>query len=671
MPVITGVPANMNVALFQTEWTGGQFGPNPVAIGAVAFKYTIPVPNGNYTVRLHFAELNKTAAGQRTFDVNIEGTKRLDKFDIFAAAGGARKAIVREFAATIADGNVTIDFIRQVENAKVNAIEILPVTGPVNAAPVANAGSDQTLTAGAGNTASVTLNGAASTDPDGTIASYVWRSGNVQVATGATPTISLAAGVHVLTLTVTDNAGATATDGVTITVNSGVVCSLPTGWTSRDIGAVGRAGAACETSGEFTLNASGSDIWGTADQFHYAYQPLSCNGEIVARVNSLTNNDPWTKAGVMIRESLSANSRHAMMVVSATSGAAFQYRTNTGGTTTGTNRAATAPEWVKIVRSGNTFTGYISEDGINWGTPVGQATISMSSQAFIGLALTSHNNTQLATGRISNVSVASPGCTTSATAVRINAGGTGYTYPAPDGRVFTADNYFTASRTVTTSVDLPGRTDDVLYQTERSDASFEYRIPVTNGTYELTLHFAEVYWGVGTVAGGPGKRRFSVNVENQPALANFDIIAEAGGSLIALERKFTVNVTDGLLNISFFKGATGVDMPKVSALEVVPVSTARMNTAGTTGTASATGSLEVKVFPNPTDGIFRVDLSGVDAAKVTTRLADAAGNVWLRNKHLVIGEHMLELDITHLQPGVYLLEVQEGSRRRTVRVMKY
>jgi hypothetical protein len=102
------------------------------------------VPNGNYTVRLHFVELNKTAAGQRTFDVNIEGTRRLDKFDIFAAAAGARKAIVREFAASIADGNLTIDFIRQVENAKVNAIEILPATVPGNVPPVANAGSDQT-----------------------------------------------------------------------------------------------------------------------------------------------------------------------------------------------------------------------------------------------------------------------------------------------------------------------------------------------------------------------------------------------------------------------------------------------------------------------------------------------------------------------------------------------
>jgi hypothetical protein len=323
------------------------------------------------------------------------------------------------------------------------------------------------------------------------------------------------------------------------------------------------------------------------------------------------------------------------------------------------------------VRSGNTFTGYVSEDGINWGTPVGQVTIAMNSQAYVGLALTAVNNTQLATAKMSNVALTNSGCPALSSGVRINAGGTGYTYPAPDGRVFTADNYFTASRTYTSTADLPGRTDDVLYQTERSDAAFEYRIPVTNGTHELTLHFAETYWGVGTVAGGAGKRRFSVNVENQPALTDFDIIAEAGGSLIVVARKFTVNVTDGVLNVNFFKGAAGIDMPKLSALEVVPVTAARVNTAATTGPSLPEGPLEVNVFPNPTDGKFRVALTGVDAAKVTTRLTDATGNAWLRNKHRVVGEHTLELDIMHLKSGVYLLEVQEGSRRRTVRVMKY
>ncbi len=60
--------------------------------------------NGAYRVRLHFAELNKTAANTRTFDVRLESTTVLSNFDIWAQAGGIDKAIVRQFPATVTDG---------------------------------------------------------------------------------------------------------------------------------------------------------------------------------------------------------------------------------------------------------------------------------------------------------------------------------------------------------------------------------------------------------------------------------------------------------------------------------------------------------------------------------------------------------------------------------------
>jgi len=135
---ITGIPANMNNAIFQSEWTGGQFGGTPVAAGQSAFKFDFPVTNGSYNVRLHFAELNKHAVGARVFDVNVEGgTLELPSFDIYKEAGGIDKAIVREFPVTVGDGKVTVDFIRRVENAKVSAIEILPAgtTTPPPPAP--------------------------------------------------------------------------------------------------------------------------------------------------------------------------------------------------------------------------------------------------------------------------------------------------------------------------------------------------------------------------------------------------------------------------------------------------------------------------------------------------------------------------------------------------------
>lgn len=126
-PTITGITLPTSQAIMQTEWTGGETGGTPVAAGQVAFTYTIPVANGNYTVRLHFVELNKNGPGLRKFDVNIEGgTKELTNFDIFVAAGGMNKAIYRDFPVQISDGDIKIEFYHQVQNAKIGAIEILP-----------------------------------------------------------------------------------------------------------------------------------------------------------------------------------------------------------------------------------------------------------------------------------------------------------------------------------------------------------------------------------------------------------------------------------------------------------------------------------------------------------------------------------------------------------------
>ncbi len=121
---ITGVPTGMTNAMFQSEWTGGAT--TGAAVGARAFGFQVPLANGSYKVRLHFAELNKTAAGQRTFDVRLENSTVLSNFDVFAAAGGVDKAIVREFTVSVTDGAMTIDFIRRIENAKISAIEIIP-----------------------------------------------------------------------------------------------------------------------------------------------------------------------------------------------------------------------------------------------------------------------------------------------------------------------------------------------------------------------------------------------------------------------------------------------------------------------------------------------------------------------------------------------------------------
>jgi regulation of enolase protein 1 (concanavalin A-like superfamily) len=178
---------------------------------------------------------------------------------------------------------------------------------------------------------------------------------------------------------------------------------LPAGWSHQDIGAVAAAGAASYDSGTFTLKASGIDIWGTADEFRFAYRAMTGNGTITARVSTVQNVSAWTKAGVMMRESLAPGSKQATMFVSAGKGLAFQRRTATGGVSTHTAGAYLgAPYWVRMTRSGSTFSAYSSPDGVTW-TLVGSEAIPMASTIYVGLAATSHVDGTVATVSFTNV----------------------------------------------------------------------------------------------------------------------------------------------------------------------------------------------------------------------------------------------------------------------------
>src|SRR4051812_2872497 len=151
---------------------------------------------------------------------------------------------------------------------------------------------------------------------------------------------------------------------------------LPAGWSTADVGAVSVAGSASETTGTFTVAGSGADIWGSADAFRYAYQQLTGDTTIVARVATVQNVNVWTKAGVMIRQSIDANSPHASMFVTPGKGVAFQRRPTAAGTSLSTTTAGAAPEWVKVSLSGQTVTASVSSDGSAW-TTIGQETIAV------------------------------------------------------------------------------------------------------------------------------------------------------------------------------------------------------------------------------------------------------------------------------------------------------
>jgi regulation of enolase protein 1 (concanavalin A-like superfamily) len=107
----------------------------------------------------------------------------------------------------------------------------------------------------------------------------------------------------------------------------------------------------------------------------------------------------------MIREHLTAGSPHALMLVSPGKGLAFQRRVASGGVSTSTTGGAgTAPVWVKLERRGSTISAYRSADGVSW-TFVGQDTFTMGTDVHVGLVVSSHDNTRLATATFDNVAV--------------------------------------------------------------------------------------------------------------------------------------------------------------------------------------------------------------------------------------------------------------------------
>ena len=181
---------------------------------------------------------------------------------------------------------------------------------------------------------------------------------------------------------------------------------------SQDIGAVSAAGSFSESGGVYTLRSGGLDIWGTADAFRYAWQSLTGDGQITARVVSQSNAGSWAKAGVMLREQLTAGSRHAFVFVTQAAGAFMQYRTATGGSTgpgSGEQPGIAAPYWVRLIRQGNVVTGYISPNGTSW-TQRGSVTFSsLPSTIYVGLAASNYSTSGLATVLFDNVAVTAAG----------------------------------------------------------------------------------------------------------------------------------------------------------------------------------------------------------------------------------------------------------------------
>lgn len=151
--------------------------------------------------------------------------------------------------------------------------------------------------------------------------------------------------------------------------------SVSSPWLEQDIGwpgNPGQAGSADQNGTTFEVRGGGEDIWNEHDHFHFVYQPMTGDGEIVAQVTRLDDGDGWIKAGVMMRAGLELDDPHMSMDVTNSNGATVQWRELKGQRSfdetpdPDTEREGT---WVKVVRQGNTFTNFITsgaEEDVAW-----------------------------------------------------------------------------------------------------------------------------------------------------------------------------------------------------------------------------------------------------------------------------------------------------------------
>ena len=207
---------------------------------------------------------------------------------------------------------------------------------------------------------------------------------------------------------------ATSTTFTNTTIACLTVGNLPTNWTDADIGQPAVQGSADYYLSTFAVKGGGGQIYGASDQFNFAYQPWTNGLTLTARVITQPQTSASAESGVMIRETTNAGSRYVDVVVTPNS-INMEARTATGGgavqltafTAANSPAGTNSPSWVRLIRSGNTFTGYASSNGVNW-VQMGTTSFGMTN-TLAGLAVCAYDNTQLNTSTFDNVNVISSG----------------------------------------------------------------------------------------------------------------------------------------------------------------------------------------------------------------------------------------------------------------------
>ena len=170
---------------------------------------------------------------------------------------------------------------------------------------------------------------------------------------------------------------------------------LPPSWKQSDVGEVKISGYSLFDGEKFTLEGAGKEIGGTVDSFHFAFVPMKKDSTITARIIRPMSSQ-WTSPGVMIRKNLDSDSPHASVLLLPHWSGALVSRSSKGAKTQilgstelgethviKKNRLST-PYWIRIKKSRQTITGFLSADGNKW-NEIGKIKLDFGDQYLVGL----------------------------------------------------------------------------------------------------------------------------------------------------------------------------------------------------------------------------------------------------------------------------------------------
>lgn len=294
--------------------------------------------------------------------------------------------------------------------------------------PVLNGVTDTTFTPNTANPV-LTFPITATDNVDGTLPVTLVRASDGLVFSPETGTAFAAGSTTTVTATATDASLNTVSANFTVTIQPYTAPAPSAPWVLGQVGATTGGSATHDAIARvLTITGVGGDIWsGTNENFTYVGRPWTGDGVFTARVASFVGGtDTAAKAGIMLREASNVGAKNSSVYMTRAGAATFQSKTGINGASTGTNFFTSAtsgrgiPEWIRLVRAGDTFTAFYSPDGVNW-TQQGNATLNVltGGNITVGLAVaprTAGQNTTVTFDNLSFLAIPSAPAAVSATA---------------------------------------------------------------------------------------------------------------------------------------------------------------------------------------------------------------------------------------------------------------